>query len=278
MVPGDHGAGEALLTARATAGEAFEQRAARAEALAAQGGSAVELLSFASDLLRLQGQLAGELAKRHVRQPWSGSALDDAAALAPLWDDFLKSLRRSSAPELAREAERLLAADATARWTPVASFWAATGEAEDFLARAFLRAYSETLRALSVAVARPRPEGYCPTCGGAPGISLRRTGPESEAGHRYLVCSLCGAEWPTTRIHCPLCQEADPVKLPVYSSEQYPGVRLEVCDACRHYVKSIDLTLDARGIPEVDDLLSVALDLWAQEQGYERIEPGIAGV
>lgn len=278
MVPGDPGAGEALLNAGAAADEAFEQRAARAEALAAQGGSAGELLRFAAGLLHLQGKLAGELTKRHARRPWSGSALDDAAVLAPLWDDFLKTLRKSSAPELAREAKRLLAADASERWEPVASFWAATGESEDFLARAFLRPYAETLRALSIAVARPRPEGYCPTCGGAPGISLRRTGPESEAGHRYLVCSLCGGEWPTTRIRCPLCQEADPVKLPVYSSEQHPGVRVEVCDTCRHYVKSIDLTLDARGIPEVDDLLSVALDLWAQEQGYERIEPGIAGV
>jgi formate dehydrogenase maturation protein FdhE len=43
-------------------------------------------------------------------------------------------------------------------------------------------------------------------------------------------------------------------------------------------VKSIDLTLDARPIPEVDDLLSIALDLWAGEQGFTRIEPGLAGI
>jgi len=28
----------------------------------------------------------------------------------------------------------------------------------------------------------------------------------------------------------------------------------------------------------VDDLLSVAMDLWAREAGYTRLEPGLAGI
>ena len=55
-------------------------------------------------------------------------------------------------------------------------------------------------------------------------------------------------------------------------------MRIEVCETCRRYVKSFDLSEDARPIPEVDDLLSLSLDLWAREQGYERIEPGLAGI
>jgi FdhE protein len=55
-------------------------------------------------------------------------------------------------------------------------------------------------------------------------------------------------------------------------------VRIEACESCRRYLKSIDLTLDARPLPEVDDLLSIVLDLWAEEQGYSRIEPGAAGL
>jgi formate dehydrogenase maturation protein FdhE len=43
-------------------------------------------------------------------------------------------------------------------------------------------------------------------------------------------------------------------------------------------MKSLDLSLDARPIPEVDDLLSISLDLWAVEQGFTRIEPGLAGI
>src|SRR5262249_23502485 len=102
--------------------------------------------------------------------------------------------------------------------------------------------------------------------------------PESHGAQRVLLCALCGGEWPFARIRCPACDEQDPEKLPSFSDAGHPLVRIEACEGCRHYVQSIDLTLDARPIPEVDDLLSIALDLWAAEQGYTRIEPGLAGI
>jgi FdhE protein len=80
------------------------------------------------------------------------------------------------------------------------------------------------------------------------------------------------------RIRCPCCGEANPDKLPHFAADRYPAVRIEACDSCKRYVKSLDLTLDARPIPEVDELLSLGLDLWAVEQGYSRIEPGLAGI
>ena len=43
-------------------------------------------------------------------------------------------------------------------------------------------------------------------------------------------------------------------------------------------MKSVDLTLDARAVPEVDELRSLSLDLWAVERGYVRLEPGLAGL
>jgi formate dehydrogenase maturation protein FdhE len=43
-------------------------------------------------------------------------------------------------------------------------------------------------------------------------------------------------------------------------------------------VKSIDLTLDARAMPEVDDLVSLGVDLWAVGEGFVRLEPGLAGI
>jgi FdhE protein len=64
----------------------------------------------------------------------------------------------------------------------------------------------------------------------------------------------------------------------VFQTERHAAVRIEACDACQRYIKSIDLTVDGRAIPEVDDLCSLSLDLWAVEQGYERIEPSLAGV
>jgi len=56
------------------------------------------------------------------------------------------------------------------------------------------------------------------------------------------------------------------------------SARIESCETCRAYVKSIDLSNDARPLPEVDDLVSISLDLWALEQGFERLEPGLAGL
>ena len=95
---------------------------------------------------------------------------------------------------------------------------------------------------------------------------------------RTLICALCGYEWQSLRIKCPACGEEDPKKLPVFSAQERLGARVEACETCRGYVKSIDLTLDARQIPEIDDLATLALDLWAAEQGFERLEPGLAGV
>ena len=63
-----------------------------------------------------------------------------------------------------------------------------------------------------------------------------------------------------------------------FGSETHPTVRIEACETCRRYVKSIDLTADARAVPEVDDLVSLGMDLWAQEQGYARVAPGLAGI
>ncbi len=55
-------------------------------------------------------------------------------------------------------------------------------------------------------------------------------------------------------------------------------MRIESCETCRRYVKSIDLTKDARLIPEIDEMLSISMDLWAMDEGLTRIEPGLAGI
>ena len=80
------------------------------------------------------------------------------------------------------------------------------------------------------------------------------------------------------RIVCPACDEGDPAKLPTFQSPSYAAVRIEACETCRRYVKSIDLTVDGRAIPEVDDLVSLSMDLWAAARGFARIELGLAGI
>ena len=93
-----------------------------------------------------------------------------------------------------------------------------------------------------------------------------------------MQCSLCGQEWEFRRIFCAYCGEDKEQKLPVYVADQFPYIRVEACETCHRYLKSIDLSVDGHAIPEVDDLVSVGLDLWAAEQGFARVEPGLAGV
>ncbi len=179
---------------------------------------------------------------------------------------------------LAEEARAFIAEDGAARQSRLLGFWSAEGAATDYLCRALLRPYVEVLARLRIAPNRPLREGRCPFCGGGPWIAARRPGPEADGAARFLGCGLCGGEWPFARIRCPSCAEQDPVRLPSFQSDTCPAARIEACDTCRGYVKSIDLTVDGRAIPEVDDLQSLSLDLWAADQGLERLEPGLAGL
>jgi FdhE protein len=53
---------------------------------------------------------------------------------------------------------------------------------------------------------------------------------------------------------------------------------MEACRTCRVYLKAIDLTMDGRAVPEVDELASVVLDLWADEVGYTKLQTNLFGV
>jgi FdhE protein len=152
----------------------------------------------------------------------------------------------------------------------------------DYLARAILRPYAETLAATGVspepAKSPASPASACARCGGPAWIGWRRSGSGDEAAQRFVGCAICGSERLLGRIACAACGEGAPDKLAVFQTERHPAVRIEACDACQRYIKSIDLTVDGRAIPEVDDLCSLSMDLWASEQGYERLEPSLAGV
>jgi formate dehydrogenase maturation protein FdhE len=41
-------------------------------------------------------------------------------------------------------------------------------------------------------------------------------------------------------------------------------VRVDVCDTCHSYLKSIDLTKTGLAVPVVDELATMPLDLWAR--------------
>lgn len=251
-----------------TASATFEQRGARAALLASSSDVAREPLHFASVLCRAQAALTFD-------QSLTGSLTKDVHSL-PL-EPILRVAAEHGPENLAIEAEKRLHEAAETTRTRLAVFWGG-GVHDDYLSRAILQPYAETLRARNITPDRVHLRGHCPFCGGAPWISTRKSAQDAESGFRYLACSLCGLEWNFNRIQCAACFEEDPHKLPVFQSDVYTNVRIETCDTCRRYVKSIDLTLDARPVPIIDDLLSISMDVWAVDEGLARIEAGLAGL
>jgi FdhE protein len=144
-----------------------------------------------------------------------------------------------------------------------------TEPAESFIAR--------LVRRIQTTPRHPVVPGFtrntCPSCGALPVAAVLR--PEGEGAKRHLLCSLCLTEWEFRRMLCPQCGEESHQKLPVYTSNEFPHIRVEACDTCKHYLKAIDLTVDGRAVPEVDELAAVALDLWAAEHGYVKIAPNL---
>jgi formate dehydrogenase maturation protein FdhE len=257
----------------------FERRAARAELLVRAAPAAEEPLAFAAGLYRAQARLASTLAAAHAEEPLTGRLEADVDRFLAPAAAVTRYAAESGPDALSEDAgQRLADAPATAR-ERLHVFWEGNRtSSEDYLSRAILRPYVELLRAAGVPPHRSHRNGLCPLCGGAPWIGVRREGSQMEGARRLLACALCGGEWPFGRILCPSCFEADPRRLPAFTSEAHPTVRIEACETCQRYVKSIDLSEDARPIPEVDDLVSIAMDLWALEKGFERIEPGLAGI
>jgi len=100
--------------------------------------------------------------------------------------------------------------------------------------------------------------------------------PEANGGKRLLMCSFCLTEWEFRRILCPFCGEEDYQKLPRYSVQD-PVVRVEACDTCKRYLKSVDMTVDGLAVPLVDEIATVPLDLWAAERGYRKICVNLMG-
>ncbi len=249
--------------------------------LAGAPSSGREPLRFAAGLFRAQGRAAAGVLEAHVRAPLSGSLDRDLPRVEAPLRIVLRFLAESGPVALRDAASVRVAEPADLFAARLRSAW--TGgpdERLDFLSHAVLRAYAEALVHARVELERPREpgSGRCPACGAPPSISFRRASSGSDGAARFLGCGLCGTEWQTHRIRCPSCGETDPEKLPGWQSDTYPAARVEACETCHRYVKSVDLTVDGRAVPEVDELRSLGLDLWAIERGYVRIEPGLAGL
>jgi FdhE protein len=111
--------------------------------------------------------------------------------------------------------------------------------------------------------------GSCPVCGSLPYLSLLK----EEVGKRFLVCSFCGYSWRVDRISCPFCNNRDQESLQFFYAEEEKTHRIDLCDKCHQYIKTIDLRTIGETDPFLEDLATLHLDLVASKRGYKRPVP-----
>ncbi len=116
-------------------------------------------------------------------------------------------------------------------------------------------------------------EGRCPICNATPSIASI-----DKDGRRHLYCSFCETRGHYKRIGCPACLNDDTSKMNIITAEGEDGFRIDICDACNSYLKTIEFRILNDLTPEVADLISLPLDIIAQDKGYRRNSPNPLGM
>ena len=263
----------------------WQRRIQRAQHLAGQYLFAAEMLGFYIHVAGFQENLHRQLSAAYPRQAQPASALaaispDQLENLSSRFESFL-SIAEAHGPKALAELSRELRARGSGFYPELLQHaWTATtnspADAQGLLAMAFLQPYAELSRSRASLTPVSTAHALCPFCLRKPGFGvLRQMG---DGGARSMVCSFCLAEWDFRRIICPGCGEEDNKNLPVFTASEFDYIRVECCDACKTYIKSIDLTKNGRAEPLVDELASAPLDLWAREHGYTKLQSNLLGM
>jgi len=112
-------------------------------------------------------------------------------------------------------------------------------------------------------------KGYCPMCGSLPFLSLLK----EEEGKRYLLCSYCGYQWRIDRLICPFCNNKEQEFLQYFCGEGEEVYRIDLCDKCHQYIKTIDYRTLEESDPVLEDLATLHLDILAIQKGHQRPVP-----
>jgi formate dehydrogenase accessory protein FdhE len=150
-----------------------------------------------------------------------------------------------------------------------------TTASDRLLAWIFLQPYAEYLAAHREPTIVDGTPSTCPLCGGKPIVGVLRS--EGDGAKKSLICMLCAHEWSFRRIYCPACGEEREPQMAFYSAPEIAHVRVDVCDTCHTYLKTIDLTKIGLAVPIVDELATIPLDLWAREHGYQKLQINLLG-
>jgi len=270
------------------------RRIRRATELTSTYPFAAEGLRFYARLATFQKSLYGEIQKSLAESPKISAERPlrdelDLFLLLPHFPGFV-SVIREIAPAPLAQAATALEQKGPAGWQhAIEDFWhqdlelsaddteqVHDGDSSDqLLAWIFLQPYAEYLadhREIAPVDGTP---STCPLCGGKPIVGVLRR--EGDGAKKSLICMLCAHEWLFRRIYCPACGEEREPQMAFYSAPEITHVRVDVCDTCHTYMKSIDLTKTGLAVPVVDELATIPLDLWAREHGYHKLQINLLG-
>jgi formate dehydrogenase accessory protein FdhE len=280
----------------------WDRRIRRANELTSTYPFAAEGLRFYAKVAIFQKSLYAEIEKALADSPKISAERPlrdelDLFLLLPHFSRFLAVIQQVAPPPLAQAAAALLQQGPAGWQRAIEEFWHGDAElaaavddggreeagdsqgaisSDRLLAWIFLQPYAEYLadhREIAIVDGTP---STCPLCGGKPVAGVLRS--EGDGAKKSLICMLCAHEWAFRRIYCPACGEEREPQMAYYSAPEIAHVRVDVCDTCHTYLKSIDLTKTGLAVPVVDELATMPLDLWAREHGYEKLQINLLGM
>jgi len=266
----------------------WDQRIERAKVLAGIHPFAEEVLRFYKEVATLQRDLYFSF-ERILGETFdaSGNALLDTDlnldSLLPKFGEFLPRIQNIAPTPIRASAINLQSQGITVWRDLLGLLWRSSPDFQPFaengealLASMFLQPLAEFVADRSTPEPRGETLAICPLCNGRPLVGVLR--PEGDGAKRSLICSRCATEWAFRRIVCPACGEEMVEKLAIYTAEQFAHVRVEACDTCRFYIKTVDLTKNGHAVPIVDELATIPLNLWAQEHDYVKLRANLLGI
>lgn len=259
--------------------EGWDERRRRAEQLVTAGAASAPLLSFYAAVLTCQGEIDRFLGSRPDWQP-SGSLERDLVVLGPQVPDFVRRIASIAPLPLAAQGEDLLNGPPGRIDEILLAWWSGPSD-RAFFPKAILQPYARRLADAQITLSGRVPvhaDNRCPFCGGVAQLSVLHTTDPSGGGGRRLLCATCLTAWPFRRVRCVQCGEEDERRLGYFRSPAFDHLRVDVCETCRRYLKTVDLTRLGIAVPLVDEVAGTVLDVWARDCGYEKVELNLVGM
>ncbi len=252
---------------------------------------AEEILSFAECLLRFQNCVLEDLLEKYPKVDLSSAEariekgkpalrlkhLDLRPYLGYLREALVKASECGT--ESIREGARFLLSQPEEELISLTGYFLENQMADDVSRMIFMAWLQPVLYSISDRISFTRDQwlrNFCPVCGFKPSVSFLMDSEEGE-GVRFLRCSLCLTDWVYVRTMCVNCGNVEDDKMDYFMERGADYIQLQVCRKCKHYIKVVDLRKEGLAVPDLEDIASVALDLWAQERDYTKIERNIFG-